>query len=107
LGKIGDKEVPALADAFRLLVEGMIATEERDDLRACEYFRRGSGKLEAISGSPLIQALLAVVHADLAISLARLGRKEAARKLLARERPLLEARRETELLRRCDAALAT
>jgi hypothetical protein len=42
----------------------------------------------------------------MALSLARLGQPDAARKILAKERPLLEARKETALLARCDAALA-
>jgi hypothetical protein len=106
LAKIEGKEVPALAQAFRLLVEGLIATEERDDLRACEYYRAGLDKLQASAGSPLIQGLIAESRAGMALSLARLDQPDAARKILAQERPLLEARNETALLARCDAALA-
>jgi tetratricopeptide (TPR) repeat protein len=106
LARIEGKEVPALAQAFRLLVEGLIATEERDDLRACEYYRAGLDKLLASAGSPLIQGLIAESRAGMALSLARLGQPDAARKILAKERPLLEARKETALLARCDAALA-
>lgn len=107
LEKIEGKEVPALAQAFRLLVEGMIATEERDDLRACEYYRAGLDKLQATAGSPLIQGLIAESRAGMAISLARLGKPDVARKILAKERPLLEARKETALLAKCDAALGS
>ena len=106
LQKLEGKEVPALAQAFRLLAEGMIALEERDDLKACEYYRAGLEKLQATAGSPLILGLIAESRAGMAIALARLGRKDAGRKILANERPLLEARKETALLARCDAALA-
>ena len=106
LAKIADKEVPALPQAFRLIVEGMIATQERDDLHAAEYFRLGLEKLAAVSGSPLTHALIAVARAHLVISFARIGHRDLARKILAQERPLLEARQETALLQRCDAALA-
>lgn len=99
--------MPALAQAFRLLVEGMIAVEERDDLRAGEYFRAGLEKLRTTAGSPLIQGVIAGSRAGLAISLARLGRKDAARNILAPEHPLPEAQQETTLLARCDAALAS
>lgn len=106
LEKIADKEVPALAQAVRLIVEGMIHLEERDDLRAIEYYRSGLEKLAATAGSPLIQIIIAEARAGTAIALARLGRKDAARKFLAGARPLLAARRETDLLARGDAALA-
>ena len=106
LAQIDGREVPALAQAFRLLVEGMIHLEERDDLRAVEYYRSGLEKLATAAGSPLTLGLIAEARAGLAIALARLGKKDAARRLLAGERPLLEARKETELLARCDAALA-
>jgi len=105
LQNIEGREVPALAQAFRLIVEGMIAGEEKDDLRAYEYFRTGVEKLQATGGSPLLQGVVAEARAGLAISLARLGRKDAARSILAKERPLLEARKETGLLARCDSAI--
>ena len=105
LQKIEGRELPALAKAFRLIVEGTIAGEERDDLRACESYRAGLAKLQATSGNPLVLGLVAEVRAGLAISLARLGRKELARKILAGSRPLLEARKEAGLLARCDKAL--
>jgi hypothetical protein len=105
LRNIDGKEVPALAQAFRLMVEGMIAGEERDDVRAYEYFRTGLEKLHATGGSPLLQGLIAEGRAGMAISLARLDKKDVARKILAKERPLLEARKEKELLARCDAAI--
>lgn len=106
LARLEDKEVPALAQAVRLIVEGLILVEERDHERAVEYFRAGLEKLEVAAGNPLVLALIAEARAGTVIALARLGRKAAARKLLAGERPLLAARKETDLLARCDAALA-
>jgi hypothetical protein len=106
LARIEGKEIPALAQAVRLLVEGAIHLEEGDDLRALEYFRAGLNKLSAAGGTVLIHVAIAEARAGSAIALARLGRKDAARQLLATERPLLEARKEKDLLARCDAALA-
>jgi tetratricopeptide (TPR) repeat protein len=106
LRNIEGREVPALAQSFRLIVEGMIACEERDNVRAYEYFRTGLEKLQATAGSPLIQGLVAEGRAGMAIALARLDKRDVARKILARERPLLEARKEKDLLARCDEALA-
>jgi tetratricopeptide (TPR) repeat protein len=106
LARLEDKEVPALAQAVRLIVEGLILVEERDHERAVEYFRAGLEKLQVAAGNPLGLALFAEARAGTVIALARLGRKDAARKILAGERPLLEARQEKDLLARCDAALA-
>ena len=106
LAHLEGKEIPALPQAFRLIVEGMIALEERDAVKACEYLRAGLDKLKTAGGTPLLQAFLAEARANLAIGLAQSGRKDVARTILAKERALLEARQESDLLARCDAALA-
>jgi len=105
LKEIEGKEVPALAQAVRLIVEGMIACEQRDDVKACEYLRAGLDKLQATSGSPLVIGILAEARSYMALSLARLGKPDVARRILRKERELLEARKETDLLSRCDAAI--
>lgn len=105
LAHIQDKEVTALAYGFQLLVEGMILSEEKNDLQAVEYFSSGIEKLEHTGGTPIVKGLIGETRARMAFSLARLGRREAAAKLLKTVRPLLEARRETALLSQCDAAI--
>ncbi|HEY4248848.1 MAG TPA: hypothetical protein VGM64_18640 [Lacunisphaera sp.] len=105
LQKIEGKEIPALAQAFRLIVEGMIACEERDDVKACEYYRAGLDKLEATTYSPVVFGLVAEARVGMAMSLARLGKKDVAGRILKKERPLLEARGENDLLVRCDAVI--
>lgn len=45
--------------------------------------------------------MLAIMQGHLAVSLAEIGRRDEARRLLDSSRPLLEAARETDLLARC------
>ena len=105
LKKIEGKEMPAIAQAFRLMVDGMIASEERADVKACEYYRSGLDKLQATGYSPVVFGLIAEARVGMAMSLTRLGEKDVARRILAQERPLLEARGEKDLLARCDSVI--
>jgi hypothetical protein len=105
LARTADKEIAALPGAALAICEGIIASEEREDDRACEQLEKGLGKLDAYAGNPLIQVMVAEAKAYLAISQARRGAREEANKTFAAVGALLKARNETDLLERCTTAL--
>lgn len=106
LERTADKEIPSLAGAALLICRGMIASEEGEDSRACELLNEGVGKLDAFAGNPLIQVVVSEAKSYLVISRARLGQRDGARADFAAIRPLLVARKEVQLIERCQAALA-
>lgn len=105
LARTEDKEIAALPGAALAICKGIIASEEREDARACELLTEGVGKLDAYAGNPLVQVIVAEAKAYLAISQARCGEREEANKTFSAVGALLAARKETDLLARCTAAL--
>ena len=61
--------------------------------------------LQPMAENELMKGMLRDIWAYQSIALANVGRVTEARTLFAQARPLLEARRETELLRRCREAV--
>lgn len=105
LARTENKEIAALPGAVLAICKGIIAAEEHEDARACEWLSQGLVKLEAYAGNPLVQVLVAEAKAYLAIAQARRGEREEANKTFAAAGALLAARKETDLLERCAAAL--
>lgn len=106
LEHIEGKEIPILAAAALARCKGMIACEEGIHLEARELFHKAQSGMAEHAANPLLQNWIAETKAYLAISLAALGERDAARRCVAESAKLLEASKEFALLRRCREAVA-
>lgn len=105
LARIADKELVELARIFVTYTEGLIALEEQRHAEAAVALEQAEVQLQPLAANELMDGMRRDIWAFQSLALAGTGRNAEARKLVARARPLLEARRETELLQRCDAAI--
>lgn len=105
LARLGDRELVEIARIFVAYTEALIALEEQRFAEAVTLFEKTEAELQPLAASELMWAMRRDIWAFQALALAGTGRIAEARTLLARARPLLEARRETELLERCDAVI--
>ena len=106
LEKTGDAELAVLPAAFKKWVQGMIATEEGDDMQALACLTEALEKLKAFAGNPLIQLLEVEAKGYLVIVEARLGRREEAGVRFSEVRALLRLNRPNDLYPRCEASVA-
>jgi tetratricopeptide (TPR) repeat protein len=105
LAQAKEKEMPELAKAFVAWCDGIIACEERDFARAKRELETAL-ELTGTTGTQLMVAVHAHMHAYLCIACAGCGEGDEARRLWSACRAILVAQRETELIGRCRAALA-
>lgn len=97
-------EMNKTALAFCHWCEGMIAVEEKDFARA-KADLAAARDLLATGGSRLTLGTIGIIEAYLCIACGRLGEKDEAVRLGRKVEPLLRARKETDLLQRCQAAM--
>lgn len=100
-----EKELTELAKIWVAWCEGFIACEEGDFTRAKAEFRAALAHSQN-TGSPLLEIARAEINASLCVACARSGETAAAQACWLACRELLLARREADLIRRCEAALA-
>jgi hypothetical protein len=105
LERIADQELLEAPRIYVAYIEGLIALEEKRYTEAVTALEKTVTLMQPMASSELIKGLLRDIWAFQSIALAGVGRMTEARALLARARPMLEARRETELLQRCRAAV--
>ncbi len=106
LARIGDRELVEIARIFVAYTHALIALEEQHFAEAFTLFEKTEAEMDPLATNELMWGIRRDVWAFQALALAGAGRIAEARRLLARARPLLEARREAELLKRCDAAIS-
>lgn len=105
LSRIADRELTETARMFVSYIEGLIALDEMRFTEAVKAFDRLDEIVQPMARAELMRGMVREFWAYHALALAGTGRFAEARALLARARPLLEARRSTSLLERCDAAI--
>jgi hypothetical protein len=105
LARIAEKELVEAARIFVTYIEGIIALEERKFSEAVGLFEKTIEITQPMAENELMKGMLREIWAFQSMALAGVGRVKEARALLAKARPLLKARRETEFLQRCEAAL--
>lgn len=103
LAHVDGKEIPVLARAALARCRGMIACEEGTYAEAKTLLEQALEAMNEHAGNPLLENWVAEANAYLAISLAGLEEREAARAALAKASKLLEANKEHALLRRARA----
>jgi len=104
LAQARNYEMNKLAAAHSHWCEGMIAVEEKDFVRAKTELNEALAGL-AGTGTPLIKGTIGLIEAYLCLACAGLGEKDEAVRLGRQVEPLLRARKENELLGRCQAAM--
>jgi hypothetical protein len=105
LARIAEKELVEAAQIFVAYVEGLIALEEKNFAEANRLLEKTIALMQPMAEGELMKGMLREIWAFQSIALAGLGRMADARKLLAKARPLLTARREMDFLQRCEAAV--
>ncbi|MBI3849573.1 MAG: hypothetical protein HY298_04685 [Verrucomicrobia bacterium] len=105
LARVSEQRLTDIGHAYLHYCRGLIALEQKHASLAESEFRAALLKNAAYEMNPLASGMLKEVKAFLSIALAQQGNFEEARKLFADASPLLNARRETELLARCESAL--
>lgn len=105
LERIADREMVEAARIFIAYVEALIALDEKRYPDAVSLFEKTVTLLQPMAANELMKGMLREIWAFQSIALAGTGRVAEARVLFAQARPLLEARRDTDLLQRCRAAV--
>jgi hypothetical protein len=97
------QEMSEMAKGFLALYDAVAALLENDAARAEHLLREALPYFQ--TGTALMEVLERVAEGYLCIACARQGKRDEAVQLWRRAQPMLEARREIELLRECRAAL--
>jgi hypothetical protein len=82
------KRVP-MQDGFIAWARGVLALKRGDDAGALRELARGVAALEALAKNPITWGALALATGYLAVAMARTGRLEAARQMLAPALPIV------------------
>lgn len=101
-----DKErTPQIVKIYIRYCQAIIAVENRQAQKACQYLDDFFAWSIDYSGNPLSQGLRLEAHAYYALALARMGDYELAKKHFATALPMLVTWHDDELITRCKKAL--
>ncbi len=94
------------AQVFAYYARGIIAINQANPRGALDWLTRSLTIAQANVGSPLMTGIILDARAHCALALAALGDRDAARLEFDAARAMLQARRDQEMLLRCESALA-
>ncbi len=100
------KLAPA-AQVFAYYARGIIAVNQSNPQVAMDWLTRSLSIAKANVGSPLMTGIILDARAHCALALAALGDMDTARAEFNAARPMLEAKRDQDMLQRCEKALNT
>ncbi len=103
--EVSEEGLAEMPKAFVFWIRGLIALERNQFPLAEKYFRDTLALQRAAASNPIAFGIIMEVKATLCIAVARQCRMPEAKALLKECSPLLRARKETELLARCEAAI--
>lgn len=98
------KLAPA-AQVFAYYARGIIAVNQSNPKLAMDWLTRSLTIAKANVGSPLMTGIILDARAHCALALAALGDHDGARQEFAAARPMLQAKRDQDMLQRCEKAL--
>jgi hypothetical protein len=106
INRVMDMELNVLGKVFLPYCQGIIETEDGNLPKAEFYLRDALNQLKPFEKNSHLDGLRCLVKSFLSISLGNQGDKQEAEQLFREAKPFLIAQKETELLQRCEEAVA-
>jgi tetratricopeptide (TPR) repeat protein len=98
-------QLAPLLQLFAYYARGVIAVNEGNPKAGLDWLQQSLEIAKTNVGTPLITSIILDARAFCALALAALGDRQAALAEYAAARPMLKARRDRELIARCEAAI--